>query len=99
MEWTFMLTYTYQILVLEDGDYLFFDRVSPGTGFADAVYQHTETSSRFYKAVTQWNGNGWTTWLTDGTRIEFPEAYKSTNMAQGAPIAFGDDQGNKLELL
>jgi len=91
--------YTYQLVVFEDGDYLFFDRVSEGTGFADAVYQHTETSTPFYKAVTKWNGNGWTTWLTDGTKIEFPEAYNSTNMAQGAPTAIGDAQGNKLELV
>ena len=91
--------YTYQVLAFEDGDFLFFDRVSPGTGYADAVYQHTETSTRFYKAVTKWNGNGWTTWLTDGTRIEFPESYKSTNMAQGAPTAFGDDRSREMELV
>jgi len=63
--------YTYEMLVLEDGDYLFFDRVSTGTSYLDAIFQHTETSTRFYKAVTKWNGDGWTTSLTDGTRIEF----------------------------
>jgi YD repeat-containing protein len=91
--------YTYEMLVLEDGDYLFFDRVSTGTSYLDAIFQHTETSTRFYKAVTKWNGDGWTTSLTDGTKIEFPEAYSSINMAQGAPTAIRDGQGNKLELV
>jgi YD repeat-containing protein len=91
--------YTYEMLVLEDGDYLFFDRVSTGTSYLDAIFQHTETSTRFYKAVTKWNGDGWTTSLTDGTKIEFPEAYSSTNMAQGAPTEIRDGLGNKLELV
>jgi YD repeat-containing protein len=87
------------MLVLEDGDYLFFDRVSSGTSYSDAIFQHTETSTRFYKAMTEWNGDGWTPSLTDGTKIEFPEAYGSTNMAQGAATAIRDGQGNKLELV
>jgi YD repeat-containing protein len=91
--------YTYNMLVFEDGDYLFFDRVSEGNSYADAVFQHTETSTRFYKAVTKWNGNGWTTFLTDGTKMHFPEAYNSSNMAQGALVSIFDAQGNKLELL
>src|SRR5947209_7639466 len=33
-------------LVLPDGDFLFFPRISRGGGYADAVYQHSETSSR-----------------------------------------------------
>ena len=64
--------YTYQMIVLEDGDFLYFDRVSKGTGYADSVFQHTETSTRFYKATTSWNGNGWTTRLADGSEIRFP---------------------------
>jgi len=91
--------YTYQLLVFEDGDFLSFDRVSDGTGFADAIFQHTETPTRFYKAVTSWNGNGWTTRLADGSRIVFPEAYQATNMAQGAPTEMVDSAGNKLELI
>ena len=48
--------YTHQMICLEDGDFLYFDRVSKGTGYADAVYQHTETSTRFYEATQSWNG-------------------------------------------
>jgi hypothetical protein len=91
--------YTYQMLVLEDGNFLYSPRVSQGTSFEDAVYQHTETSSKFYKAVTGWNGGGWTTWLADGSMIVFPEAYRATNAAQGAAVEMVDAAGNKLELL
>jgi YD repeat-containing protein len=90
--------YTYQMILLEDGDFLYFDRISKGTGYADAVYQHTETSTRFYKAAQSWNGNGWTTKLTDGSEIHFPESYNAKNAAQGAPTEMRDAGGNVLEL-
>jgi YD repeat-containing protein len=90
--------YVYQMIALEDGDFLYFDRISKGTGYADAVFQHTETSTRFYKAVTSWNGNGWTTKLADGSEIRFPESYGAKNLAQGAATEMRDPQGNQLEL-
>lgn len=90
--------YTFQMIVLEDGDFLYFDRISKGTGYADAVFQHTETSTRFYKATTSWNGNGWTTRLADGSETRFPESYNGKNMAQGAPTEMIDAKGNRLEL-
>jgi YD repeat-containing protein len=90
--------YTYQMIVLEDGDFLYFDRISKGTGYADSVFQHTETSTRFYKATTRWNGHGWTTKLADGSEILFPESYNAQNLAQGAPYEMRDANGNSLEL-
>jgi YD repeat-containing protein len=90
--------YTYQMILLEDGDFLYFDRISKGSGYADAVYQHTETSTRFYKATQNWNGNGWTTKLADGSEIRFPESYNAKNAAQGAPTEMRDAGGNVLEL-
>ena len=90
--------YTFQMLLLEDGEFLYFDRTSKGSGYADAVYMHTETSTRFYKATQQWNGSGWTMKLADGSEILFPESYNAKNMAQGAPIEMRDARGNRLEL-
>jgi YD repeat-containing protein len=90
--------YTYQMIVLEDGDFLYFDRISKGTGYADSVFQHTETSTRFYKSTTRWNGAGWTTRLADGSEILFPESYNAKNLAQGAPYEMRDTNGNRLEL-
>jgi YD repeat-containing protein len=90
--------YTYQMIVLEDADFLYFDRISKGTGYADAVFQHTETSTRFYKARTRWDGHGWITKLADGSEIRFPESYNAKNLAQGAPYEMRDASGNRLEL-
>jgi YD repeat-containing protein len=90
--------YTEIELVLEDGDFLYFKRISAGTGYADAVYQHTETSTRFYKATINWNGNGWTLRLTDGTEMSFPESYSAKNMAQGAVTEIRDASGSRVEL-
>ena len=90
--------YTEMELVLEDGDFLYFKRISPGTSYADAVYQHTETSTRFYKATINWNGNGWTLRLTDGSEMSFPESYNAKNMAQGAVTEIRAASGDRLEL-
>lgn len=90
--------YTEMTLVMEDGDFFYFKRISPGTGFADAVYQHTETSTRFYKATINWNGNGWSLRLTDGTEISFPESYHARNLAQGAATEIHTASGIELEL-
>jgi YD repeat-containing protein len=90
--------YTEMELTLEDGDFLYFKRVSQGTGYADAVFQHTETSTRFYKSTINWNGNGWTLQLTDGEEMFFPESYSAKNLAQGAATEIRDAEGNKLEL-
>jgi hypothetical protein len=91
--------YSYQMIVLEDADFLYFDRISKGTGYADAVYQHNETSTNFYGATQSWNGKGWTTKLADGSEIHFPESYAATNLAQGAPTEIVDGKGNRLELI
>jgi len=91
--------YTEMELVLENGDFLYFPRVSEGTGFADAIYQQTETSSEFYMAVIAWNGDSWTLWRTDGGAIHFPEAYGSKSVAQSAAIEMRDAEGNRLELI
>ena len=86
------------MIVLEDGDFLYFPRISKGTGYADAVYRHTETSTKFYKATINWNGNGWTGRLTDGEVIHFPESYSARNLAQGAAMEMLDSKGDRLEL-
>jgi hypothetical protein len=91
--------YTYLMIVLPDGDFLHFPRISRGSGYADAVYQHSETSSPFYAAILRWTGEGWSTKLHDGSSIHFPESYNARNMAQGAPDEIVDASGNKLRLL
>ena len=90
--------YTCMTLRLEDGDFLYFPRISGGTGFADAVYMHTETSTSFYQATIAWSGDGWTLRRADGSEMRFPEAYMAKNLAQGAAFEILDGKGNRLEL-
>lgn len=91
--------YLSMFIILPDDDSMYFPRISRGTGYADAVYQHSETSSMFYGATLAWNGNGWQTKLADGARIDFPESYNAKTMAQGAPTQLIDASGNKVQLI
>jgi YD repeat-containing protein len=90
--------YTYMDLNLEDGRQMYFERISKGTGYADAVFRHDRTSSEFYAAQIAWNGNGWTLRLQDGRQVIFPEAYNAKNYAQGAPVEIRDGQGHHIQL-
>jgi hypothetical protein len=60
-------------LVKPDGGTVHFARVSPGTGYADAVFEHTGSQSMYYKAQIRFLGNpsGWELKLRDGTWFQF----------------------------
>jgi YD repeat-containing protein len=90
--------YTYMDLNLEDGNIIYLPRISKGTGYADAVFRHSRSSSEFFGAQIAWNGNGWTMTFRDGRKIYFPEAYYAKNFAQGAPTEMVDSEGHRLQL-
>ena len=92
--------YTYLDLFRPDGTRIHFDRISPGTDFADAVYEHTSTPTRFQKARITWNWGhvGWDLSLKDGTLYEFPEASTATRSMWAALTGFRDRYGNALTL-
>ncbi len=57
-------------LILPDGGRIHYTRISPGTGFIGAVYEHTTTTTKFYKSQLTWIGGligYWELTLTDGT--------------------------------
>lgn len=90
--------YTYSDLNLEDGRQIHFPRISRGTGYADAVFRHYETSSEFYGAQDAWNGDGWTLDFRDGRRFLFPENYYGKRHAQGAATDVGDGAGHHIQV-
>lgn len=90
--------YTYMDLNLEDARQIHFPRISKGTGYADAVFRHSETSSEFYDARVAWNGDGWTLDFRDGSRFLFPESYHAKTFAQGAPYEIRDANGHRIQL-
>jgi hypothetical protein len=85
-------------LNLEDGRQIHFRRISKGTGNADAVFRHGETSSEFYGARIAWNGDGWTLTFRDGRHFRFHEAYYSKSLAQGAAFEMQDPEGHHVQL-
>jgi len=90
--------YTYMDLNLEDSFQVHMLRISKGTGYADAVFRHTDTASEFYGAQVAWNGDGWTLSFSDGRKFYFPDSYYAKNCAQGAPTLIQDAQGHRVEL-
>ena len=90
--------YTYMDLNLEDGYQVHMPRASKGTGYADAAFRHSTTSSEFYGVITAWNGDGWSLTFRDGRKFLFPEAYYSKSFAQGAATEMDDSQGHRIQL-
>ena len=90
--------YTYIDVVLADGGKLHFPRTSSGTGYADAVYQHTSSPTGFYGATISWNGSGWTLKKKDGTILTFPDSDGTTVAQKAALIGLQDRNGNALTL-
>jgi RHS repeat-associated protein len=88
--------YTWADLVLENGSRIHFDRISAGTGWTDAVYEHLGTPTRFYKARMTWNGNGWDVKLKDGTVYVFPFGDAAQRPQQAALKHVQDRYGNRL---
>jgi RHS repeat-associated protein len=90
--------YTYIELILPSGTRVHFDRISPGTGYADAVYEHASTPSVFFKSRVSWNGNGWDLLMKDGTRVTFREGFGASRPAQSAATRIQDRYGNAAVL-
>jgi RHS repeat-associated protein len=77
-------------LVLPDGGRIHYIRISPGTGFSDAVYEAQTTPTAFLKSRISWNGSGWNLTLKDGTIYVFGDL---------APLqSIRDRFGNTLSL-
>jgi YD repeat-containing protein len=89
--------YTYVDLIMPDGDILHYDRISRGTGYADAIYEHTATTTPFLHSTFQWNGNGWDLRFADGSLFLFPENYSGTQPHHGAPTAMQDGHGHAIQ--
>ena len=90
--------YTWSQLIFADGARVHYTRISKGTGYADAVYEHVESATRFRGSRMRWNGTGWDLLFTDGALWNFPEAYAATRGVEGALTAMRDGQGRKITI-
>lgn len=90
--------WTYQELILPDGGRLRFKRISAGTSYTDAVYQHTSSTTRYYGAILRYKGGScyWELKLKDGEAVCFPESMNSTVARAAAATSLSDRYGNTL---
>jgi YD repeat-containing protein len=88
--------YTYIDVITADGSTIHYDRVSQGTGYADAVYEHAETGTPFFRSRVQWNGKGWDLRLADGGVMVFPESYAAKRSVEAALIGIRDGAGRAV---
>jgi len=90
--------YTYVDLVLPDGGAIHYTRISPGTSYADAVYETSVSPTRFYKSRIAWDGAHFFLTLKDGTVYTFREAFGATRPMQGGLLSITDRAGNTLTI-
>ena len=91
--------YTYIDLNLPDGQKYRFNRISAGTSYADAVYEHVTSRTRFYKAKISWNGAGWNLVLRDGTLMAFRDGFNATRPGQSGLLKIQDPNGNTTTII
>jgi len=90
--------WTYQELILPDGGRIRYNRISPGTNYTDAVYEHKSSTTKYYGSTMR-RGAGscyWDLSLKDGSHICFPESMNSTSARQAAAVSMSDRFGNTL---
>jgi YD repeat-containing protein len=75
-----------------------YDRISPGTSWTDAVYEHTSSPTPYFKSRISWNGAGWNLDLKDGTRMGFKDGFGATRPAQAGVTRIQDRYGNAVVL-
>jgi YD repeat-containing protein len=88
-------TFTYADLVLGDGSRIRYDRISAGTGYADAILEHTAASSGFFKSRLSWDASrgGWQLLFLSGT------IYRFVNSNPGPFLSEVQDRwGNRLSI-
>jgi len=90
--------YTYVVLNLCDGSTIHYKRISKGVSFADALFEHRQTSTEFLGSRMRWNGNAWVLNLVDGTSILFPGTYNARRGVDNAPIEFWTARGEPVKI-
>jgi YD repeat-containing protein len=87
--------YRYQDLHLPGQERLESRRISNGTSYLNAVFEHG-AAGIFAGALSGWNGAGWDVDLADGTIYVFPDAYAAAGTRQAALEGVIDPSGGRL---
>jgi YD repeat-containing protein len=92
------LPYTDVDWKLPDGQSVHYERISQGTGFANAVFEEADQKPVFMWSRMSWNGWDWDLTFEDGTTYLSPEAYNATRPQQGSLVGIFDENGNEVRL-
>jgi RHS repeat-associated protein len=92
--------WTYIELVLPDGARIHYSRISSGTSFTDAIYEHTSTPTFFYKSRITWDTSvAWNLTLKDGTVYTFRAGDGAGVARQAGLLSIRDRYGNTVNVL
>jgi hypothetical protein len=68
------------------------------TSYEDAVYEHTSSPTRYFKARIAIDGNEWRMELKDGSRMWFRDGFLAARPMQAAMTRIRDRHGNTIVL-
>lgn len=91
--------WTYQELILPDGGRVRYNRISSGTGFGDAVYEHKSSATSYYGSTLKRGSTNecyWDLSMMNGSHICFPESMNSGSARHAAALSMTDRYGNAL---
>jgi YD repeat-containing protein len=88
--------YTELDMFLCDGSMIHYDRISEGSGYADALYEHRLTGSSFDKSQIVWTSNGWNLRTRDGMNMLFPGTQNARRGVDGAMLEFSGPNGQRV---
>ena len=92
--------YTYLNVVTPASEVIHFNRISEGTGYADAVYEDLRDSNTlFHGARLRWNQNHWDLNFQDGSVYRFPESYYAKRPAEMAIVGMRNAAGEEIKFV
>jgi hypothetical protein len=78
---------------------IFYARISPGTGFADGVFENKTTLDKFFGSRIIWNQHGgWTVSLRDGTEYTVQGCGAKSKPGQRAVKEIKNAGGDRLSI-
>lgn len=90
-------TFTWVALVNADGSQERYIRTSPGTGYADGVFEDPITPDKFLGSRISWNGHGgWIVKLRSGTEYTIQGCSATSKPGQCGVLEMRNAQGDRL---
>jgi YD repeat-containing protein len=91
--------FSWVALVDADGSQKRYTRVTPGTGFADAVFKNTTSPTEFLGSIIFWNKhNTWTVRLLNGTEYTIQSCSPASKPGQCAVTEIKNAKGEKVAI-